>query len=444
MSEISLMVKGYQFIHPKENVTTSQFIQNSKNKSDFRLKAAANLLFATLLNLGNTAYYTTSMVLGTVKRFPTEGKKEAKNFLNAEGLKALNTAIYAATTALLTVASLYNPKWALSHLEIKQSLPLENGEDAAMTPEEYRRKFEIALLEKDHNFQILFVLIKNHVDIERQNECQEQTNYHDIFMERYEEDFADPENVDTILEGMKKILAAIAFMRDYPDLADLVQEEYAGAQIELFEEKEAYNVQREEERETQRLQREGDRLLIEEQNQAFQAAAAVDRRNAEEVLLKESQEEALGVIEHRLDQHLESLNVRLENFAGIRSDLVRNCQQTQIRALGQNALDAEKIFEFVLLRVRDVNLEEIDLAEVQEFIVPTDLRDSHYLAGAVFFDRITATHKEVQEKTEEINNLIDYAGLILLKNDFPPVPTKEQKAQHGRDVIKYLQGFSVI
>ncbi len=268
MSEISLMVKGYQFIHPKENVTTSQFIQNSKNKSDFRLKAAANLLFATLLNLGNTAYYT-SMVLGTVKRFPTEGKKEAKNFLNAEGLKALNTAIYAATTALLTVASLYNPKWALSHLEIKQSLPLENGEDAAMTPEEYRRKFEIALLEKDHNFQILFVLIKDHVDIERQNECQEQTNYHDIFMERYEEDFADPENVDTILEGMKKILAAIVFMRDCPNLADLVQEEYAGAQIELFEEKEAYNVQREEERETQRLQREGDRLLIEEQNQAF-------------------------------------------------------------------------------------------------------------------------------------------------------------------------------
>ncbi len=162
-------------------------------------------------------------------------------------------------------------------------------------------------------------------------------------------------------------------------------------------------------------------------------------------MLKESQEEALGVIEHRLDQHLESLNVRLENFAGIRSDLVRNWQQTQRRALGQNALDAEKIFEFVLLRVRDVNLEEIDLAKVQEFIVPTDLRASHSLAGAIFFDRINATHKEVQEKTEEINNLIDYAGLILLKNDFPIVPSgNEQKAQHGRDVIKYLQGFSVI
>ena len=106
MSEITLSVKGYQFSHPKENVATSQFIQIAAKRSDYRLKAAANLFFATLFNLGNTAYYTTSTVLGTVKRFPTEGKKEAKNFLNTEGLKALNTAIYAATTALLTIASL--------------------------------------------------------------------------------------------------------------------------------------------------------------------------------------------------------------------------------------------------------------------------------------------------------------------------------------------------
>ena len=93
MSEVTLTVKGYQFNHPKESLSTSLLIQNASKRSDYRLKAAANLFFATLFNLGNTAYYTTSTVLGTVKRFPTEGKKEAKNFLNAEGYKALTTVI---------------------------------------------------------------------------------------------------------------------------------------------------------------------------------------------------------------------------------------------------------------------------------------------------------------------------------------------------------------
>jgi len=217
MSEITLTVKGYQFSHPKENVSASQFIQSAAKKSDFRLKAAANLFFAALFNLGNTAYYTTSTVWGTVTRFPTEGKKEAKNFLNAEGLKALNTAIYTATTVLLTIASLYDSKWALSHIEVKCPPRLDDPplEEEVVNPLSRGCNYDQDLLQAlqttpEGQLQLLKDVFQHNL---------ENDDYSRTLITEYQEAFTQEE--EHALPILKVLLARIIFVQDWESAPQL-------------------------------------------------------------------------------------------------------------------------------------------------------------------------------------------------------------------------------
>jgi len=321
-----------------------------------------------------------------------------------------------------------------------------------MTPEEWQRKMQAALHLKGDAFQIPFAQIMQLFEIEQQNESNTlllSTNYHAIFMERYREDFADPENVGNILKGMKKVLAAIAFMRDVADNVHHFQPEYETAQIELFDLKQADNLQKQAAREENLLKSALDASLFEEQGEELRAATEADRRKAQERdeaeaialekrVQKGTQEEALGVVETELGQHLEVLNTRLESFAGIRADLTRNWQQTEQRSTGLYALDAKTIFGFVSARVQDVDLGGINLAKVPERDALEGLQERYPLADVALFERISATEKSIQARITEINTLIDYTGLTMLKNAFPKDTEEAQKAEHGQLVLDLI------
>ena len=442
MSEVTLTVKGYQFNHPKESLSTSLLIQNASKRSDYRLKAAANLFFATLFNLGNTAYYATSTVLGTVKRFPTEGKKEAKNFLNAEGYKALTTVIYTATTALLTVASLYNSKWALSHIEVKCPPPPEPPRE-----EEIERPLPkgcnydpevLAIMQASPEGQLQLL-----TDVFQHN--LESDDYSRAVLKDYEGAFT--QDIEIALPILKALLARIVFVLDWENAPELkhvipvITTELEAAKVnETFVLEKAVRIELTQQIRLANLQvAEESRLLREEQDREFQESIAAELKKAEEALAKGTQEEALGVVETELGQVLEGLNTRLESFAGISADLTRNWQQTEQRTVGHYALDATTIFGFVSSgRVKAVDLGGIDLSKVPVEAALDGLQEKYPLADGTFFERIDAAEKTIQERTEAINILIDYAGLTVLKNAFPEVASVEQKAEHGQLVLDHF------
>jgi len=442
MSEVSLTVKGYQFNHPKESITASRFIQNAAKRSDYRLKAAANLFFATLFNLGNTAYYTTSTVLGTVKRFPTEGKKEAKNFLNAEGLKALNTAIYAATTALLAVASLYDSKWALSHIEVKCPPQREEEEEEVIErPLAKGCNYEpevLALMQASPEGQLQLL-----EDVFEYN--LESDNYSKALLEEHRGAFTP----DSVLPILKALLARIVFVQDWENAPQLrhvipvITTELEAAKVnETFVLEKANKIEFDQQTRLANLRvAEESRLLREEQDREYQESLAAELKKAAEALAKGVQEEALGVVETELGEVLEDLDTRLGSFAGVRAGLVHNWQQTEQRTVGLYALDAKTIFGFVNARVNDVELGGIDLNKVPEGAALAGLREKYPLADGTFFERIGAAEKTIQERIKGINTLIDYAGLTVLKNAFPEGAEEGQKVEHGQLVLDLFAAF---
>lgn len=442
MSEITLTVKGYQFSHPKENVSASQLIQNAARRSDYRLKAAANLFFAALFNLGNTAYYTTSTVFGTVKRFPTEGKKEAKNFLNSEGLKALNTAIYTATTALLTIASLYDSKWALSHIEVKCPPRRDPPQEEEVVPNPLARgcNYEpevLAIMQATPEGQLQ--LLKDVFQ-----HTLESDDYSRALVFEYQEAFTQEQ--EDALPILKVLLARIIFVQDWENAPELqhiipvITTELEAAKIDetLIKEK-ADKIERAVQIQLANLQAaEEARLLREEQDREYQETLAAERQKAEEARLKETQEEALGAIETELGQFLEGLNIRLGNFAGIREDLTHNWRQTEQRSAGLYAMDAKTIFGFVSARLKVVDLGVIDLNKVAERAPHEGLQERYPLADVALFERIKATQEAIQARITDINTLIDYAGLTVLKNAFPEDAEEGQKVEHGQHILDHI------
>ncbi len=441
MSEITLTVKGYQFSHPKENVSASQLIQNAARRSDYRLKAAASLFFAALFNLGNTAYYTTSTVFGTVKRFPTKGKKEAKNFLNAEGLKALNTAIYTATTALLTIASLYDSKWALSHIEVKCPPRRDPPrEEEVVNPLARGCNYDQEVLQvlqatPEGRFQLLTDVFQHNL---------ENDDYSRALIQEYQEAFTQEQEV--ALPILKGLLARIIFVQNWENAPELqhvipvITTELEAAKIDeiLIKEKADKVALALEIRLANLRAAEEARVLREEQDREYQEALAAESLKAEQARLKEVQEEALGAIETELGQDLEGLNIRLGSFAGVRADLVHNWQQTETKTVGRYAMDAKTIFGFVSARLRVVDLREIDLTKVPERAPHEGLQERYPLADGTFFERITAAQETIQERTVEINTLIYYAGLTVLKNAFPANPEDGEKIEHGQRILDHV------
>ncbi|QVL56405.1 MAG: hypothetical protein KFB95_04205 [Simkaniaceae bacterium] len=442
MSEITLTVKGYQFSHPKENVSASQFIQNAAKKSDFRLKAAANLFFAALFNLGNTAYYTTSTVFGTVKRFPTEGKKEAKNFLNAEGLKALNTAIYTATTALLTIASLYDSKWALSHIEVKCPPRRDPPQEEEVVPNPLARgcNYEpevLAIMQATPEGQLQ--LLKDVFQ-----HTLESDDYSKALMVEYQGAFTQEQ--EYALPILKGLLARIIFVQDWESAPELqhvipvIKTELEVVKVDetIIKEK-ADKVAFALEIRIANLQAaEEARLLREEQDREYQESLAAERLKAEQARLKEAQEEALGAIETELDQAFDGLGTRLESFAAIRADLTQNWQDTASKTRGLVVYNAKEMFRFVSARLKDVDLGVIDLSKVPERAPHEGLQERYPLADVALFERINATQEAIQARITDINTLIDYAGLTRLKNAFPAEASEAQKVEHGQLVLDHI------
>jgi hypothetical protein len=442
MSEITLTVKGYQFSHPKENISASQFIQNAARKSDFRLKAAANLFFAALFNLGNTAYYTTSTVWGTVTRFPTEGKKEAKNFLNAEGFKALNTAIYTATTVILTIASLYNSKWALSHIEVKcpprrDDPPLEEeGVNSLARGCNYDQDLLQALqATPEGQLQLLKDVFQHNL---------ESDDYSRTLMAEYQGVFTQEQ--EYALPILKFLLARIIFVQDWQNAPELqhvipvIRTELEVVKVDgtIVKEKADKIECAEQIRRANLREAEEARTLREEQDREYQEGIEAERVKAEQARLKEDQEEALGLTETEVGQALEDLGTRLESFAGISADLIHNWQQTEQKSVGRFAMDAKTMFAFVSTRLKPVDLGAINLSKVPERALHEGLQETYPLADASFFERITAAQETIQERIAEINMLIDYAGLTTLKNAFPEGAEDAQKIEHGQRVLEYV------
>ncbi|WP_316358291.1 hypothetical protein [Candidatus Neptunichlamydia sp. REUL1] len=464
MSEIILTVKGYQFSHPKENVSASLFIQNAAKKSDFRLKAAANLFFATLFNLGNTAYYTTSTVWGTVTRFPTQGKKEAKNFLNAQGLKALNTAIYTATTVLLTIASLYDSKWALSHIEVKRpprrGLPREeeviNPFEAKCPPrrdlpreEEVVNPFARGCNYDQDLLQALQATPEGQLDLLKEvfQHNLGSDDYSKALMLKCQGVFTqEQEHALPILKGL---LARIIFVQDWETAPELqhvipvITTELEAVKIDetIIKEKADKVALALEIRLANSQAAEEAKALREEQSREYQEGVEAGRLKAEQARLKEAQEEALGEIEAKLAQDLEGLEARLESFDGISADLIHNWQDTASKTHGLVVYNAKEMFRFVSNRLINIDLGAIDLSKVPEVALHEGLQETYSLADTTFFERITVAQETIQARITEINTLIGFAGLTVLKNAFPEGAEDAQKIEHGQLVLDHIAAF---
>lgn len=451
MSEVTLTVKGYQFNHLQENATAQKALLCAKHDADKRFKGAMFLLFAAVFDGASAFYYSGSTVLGTVKRFPTQGKKEAKEFLVEEGWKALCTAIYAGTTALLSVAALFKAHWALSHIEVAncppdRRQPPEGGEAEAQL-QAWNRAVTAALLQKDTDFQTEFLKIKGALEREEQNESTAvlcPINYWQVFMKKYQADFADPANADLVLQGMKKVLAAIAFMRNLEDVARLVTTEYDAIPQEIIDMKIAANADAEAKRKENELQSEEARLLREEQDREFQEQLEIQRRRdaerariEQERLQKEEQEEALTARREELDGLLESLSPVQEAFNPVAKALQSNWQNTQIKTKGVVKYSATEMYRFVTTRLGAVNLEGLDLTKREKpEPLPEDLRETHPRAEQRFFEELESSHQALTKAIDEINQFVDYATLMQLVQSFPKEEIgAEEQARLGQQVI---------
>ena len=200
MLEITLNIKGQEFRLPAQNRATSLLIRKGQNQSLKRGQIALNFFLAAACNIINATYYSASTIKGTVVRFPTLGKEEARNFLNEEGMKALDSAVYAAAMFFLSLASLYNPKWSQGHIEVR-CIPQDPPNDQRELKEQF-----LAAMSKDPEAQILYLYLEARLGAEGKNEMtfyQDGSNFVEILEKRYKEDFENPQNYNQVLQGLK-------------------------------------------------------------------------------------------------------------------------------------------------------------------------------------------------------------------------------------------------
>lgn len=345
MPDVTLTIKNQPIVHPKESLLASDAIAIATQESDQnRVKASLALLIAAVIDTCNTLYYSTSTVLGTVKRFPTVSKKEAKEFLIQEGIKALTSAVYVASCIFISVSALYDPKWALSHIQVK-------GCEEAFESQ--------ALLKESSDFQEEYIAIKGLYSIQKEEEEKSAPNYFQVFKERYEADFGSPSEVKENLVGMKKVIAAIAFMRDCDELARRVPDEYENVQIELFADKLAADEAKQIEMEEARKQSEESVRIQREQDEAYQRSLAIDKSFS------------------TLEGILEGYPKRLESLRAVSPQCLQNAQDLRRRVKNKFApVEDHEIVEIMdRLKLTVVDLTGVDLTPLPETIIPQVLVD---------------------------------------------------------------------
>lgn len=387
MPDVTLTIKNQPIMHPKESLLASDAIAIATQESDQnRVKASLALLIAAVIDTGNTLYYSTSTVLGTVKRFPTFSKKEAKEFLIQEGIKALTSAIYVASCIFISVSALYDPKWALSHIQVKGC------------EEDFESQ---ALLKESPEFQENYLAIKSLYLIQKNEEEKLTPNYFQVFNERYKADFGSPSEVKKNLVGMKKVIAAIAFMRDCEALAQKVPNEYSDAQIELFECKAAANEAKQIEIEEAKRQSEENARTIEEQDEAYQRALAIDRGfTTSEGFLKD-------------------YPARLESLKAVSAQCLLNAQNLgrRVKSKFAPAKDQEVVGIMDKLNLPFVDLKGVDLTPLPKEMIPQVLVDRFepFIEIMMTFEECRGgvteqAFRTIQEKLKVAYNIIKLEG----------------------------------
>ncbi|MCB1106634.1 MAG: hypothetical protein KDK76_00890 [Chlamydiia bacterium] len=306
MSEVKILLGGYQFTYPQECQTAPVALEEATKSQNSGARAAGNLFLATCYETLNGIYYVSTTIFGTLKRLPTEGKVEARKYLIEEGTKAYTTLLFAATTAFLSIAALFKTEWALSFLEVTQCPPPPEAGGLPPPPQPRRAEGEPYVPDLDEEIKAYLATPEGQL-----------ATLNNVFTNQIQDDPYTQELLEdnkTILQAiedptdqlpiMKTLLVRIVYMNDWERKEELksavyvIQEELAAAKInpEYQEEKtlrvEAARLKIEEDREIRALQeRENAEALLRDRE--------AEERRVREAAAKEAEQREIAEITQR-------------------------------------------------------------------------------------------------------------------------------------------------
>jgi len=159
-------------------------------------------------------------------------------------MKAHDSAVYAAAMFFLSLASLYSPKWSLGHIQIR-CIPRDSRNEQQVLKKQF-----LAAMSRDTDAQILYLDLEARFEAEEKNEVsfyQDGSNFVKILYTRYKKDFENPQNYKQVLQGLKKVLAGVHFIRDV-DVVDLCADIQEFVESDLKEFRKGVELQKDEAR----------------------------------------------------------------------------------------------------------------------------------------------------------------------------------------------------
>ena len=458
MSQISLNFKGYTFNLPEENDRAANAIRLAHQEPTSRPKVAASLFFATIINGANAVYETTYTLVGTTKRFPTEGKEAAKEFLIEEGTKALNNVVYTAASFFLMCASLYDSEWALSHFEVTDPSNAGGGGNGGNVggggarPDPVDPELMLVPCPLPANTLDPEILDGLKITLEGQNSLLEwifRNLNEDPFTQKLITEneglfqwnaFQDPNEFVPVI---KTLLARIIVVNGWEEaeglahILDILEPQLTEAKENpvYIQEKQqrvddALLVEHEKARRLQEI-----RELREQQELEFRAALEADRLKEVAAQEKAAQEEGLADVQAGLKAVLEGLGARLDTFDTIKANLQANWRAVEMNAKGVRPATAVEMNRLVNSnRIRPVDLGEIDLTPANVVPLADNLEETYPSVEAESLQGLRATHKQITESAEELNLLIKQAGLMTLI-----AALNGTAEENGQAVIDYMK-----